>query len=149
MSGRTEPDELQPGDILYRRLSRGQWNGVEVSPAAFRDRYEHTSFLVVRVVGGPRQALDWFARLKHIRTQFGGRSPSAEELIEQFDWGLAVVPASAIFRLGLTVAPDLKTGRQIRPDGHVDISGAGSRAIQLAEESRALDLRSVLGMDRT
>ncbi len=133
--------KLLPDDILYRRILAPDFDGGEVFPSAFIDRYEKQSFFVARIVHSPRAVLEWFCNNDRIDFKRVVRNPppTPEMLFDEAGWGIAVVKAADVLsQPGIEVVQHPATQSDIRPDGHLNLSGVKQHSLMLADLAIAL-----------
>jgi|SRR5579872_1493514 len=130
--------QLTVEDNLYRKLNPEHWDieTRDVSPQAFRDKYDAQSFFVERFTSA-EEVLNRFARFPFAKKLCAKSNPIGRDLWDR-GWAIAMVPAKLVIHLQLTIS-------EIREDGHVNVTAARDYAIDFAEASTVLTEDEIFG----
>ena len=144
MTASGERRRLHAGDLLYRKVNPGEYEGEVIDPTAFIGKYPRQSFYLARVAS-PAAALASFARFAGVRQQCGtgDRAPTVDEMYAA-GYRVATVAYQAFIDLGYQADPD-EGGNEFAPNGHVNIIDAKSRATPLSRIARLLSREETLG----
>lgn len=129
---------LQPGDLLLRKVSPGQWtpSPYEPDPVAFEPKGAGLSFFRATHVS-PYDLLNHFSQYKGVWKLLGSAPYPPVEVMVRAGFRVAVVDAGALMDFGITFAPT-EDGSEWSPSGHVNALDCEMLLHDIAQASRLL-----------